>query len=149
MILNQRRKKCSPPLDDMNRLLKRSGLAVYLDASQRCHLRNTGTGVNSSVLASQPRPLSQEEIARRQILTKFLDSASEDEFTERLLVPFFQRLGFQRVSAAGHKEKTLEYGKDLWMKYQLPTGHWIYFCGQVNERRSTLAGPVVIMWLRS
>jgi hypothetical protein len=55
---------------------------------------------------------------KRQKLTDFLDSASEDEFTERLLVPLFQRLGFYRVSAAGHKEKTLEFGKDLWMKAQ-------------------------------
>ena len=118
-------KELQPALDDMNRLLKRSGLAVYLDASQRCHLKNTGSGVNSSVLSNQPRPLSQEEIAQRQRLTKFLDSASEDEFTQRLLVPFFQRLGFHRVSAAGHKEKTLEFGKDLWMKFQIPTGHWV------------------------
>src|ERR1700722_8153144 len=37
------------------------------------------------------------------------------------------------ASAAGHKEKTLEFGKDLWMKYQLPTGHWIYFCAQIKK----------------
>jgi hypothetical protein len=51
----------------------------------------------------------------------FLDSASEDEFTERVLVTLFQRLGFYRVSAAGHTEKMREFGKDLWMKFQLPT----------------------------
>jgi hypothetical protein len=49
------------------------------------------------------------------------------------LVPFFQRLGFHRVSAAGHNEKVLEFGKDLWMKFQLPTGHWLYFCAQVKR----------------
>jgi hypothetical protein len=43
------------------------------------------------------------------------------------LVPLFQRLCFYRVSAAGHTEKMLEFGKDLWMKDQLPTSHWLYF----------------------
>ena len=55
------------------------------------------------------------------------------KFTEKLLVTFFQRLGFHRVSAAGHNEKMLEFGKDLWMKYQLPTGHWIYFYAQIKR----------------
>ena len=67
-------------------------------------------------------------------------TASEDEFTERVLVPLFQRLGFHRVSAAGHTEKTLEYGKDLWMKYHLPTGHWIYFCAQVKKDKIDSTG---------
>jgi hypothetical protein len=64
----------------------------------------------------------------------------EDEFTERLLVPFFQRMGFHRVSAGGHREKTLEFGKDLWMKYQLPTGHWIYFCAQIKRDKIDSSG---------
>ena len=110
-----------PALEAFNKLLKRSGLVAYLDAAGRCCLRNTGTGINSSILPQQPRPLSQEELAQRQKLAAYLDTASEDEFTERLLVPLFQRLGFHRVSPAGHKEKVLEFGKDLWMKYQLPT----------------------------
>jgi len=50
-----------------------------------------------------------------------------------VLVPFFQRLGFHRVAAAGHREKSLEFGKDMWMKFQLPTGHWLYFCAQVKR----------------
>jgi hypothetical protein len=123
-----------------NTLLKREGLIGYLDDAGRCHLRNTGTGVNSSSLPQKGRPLSSDEILRRQKLSEFLDSASEDEFTERLLVPFFQRLGFHRVSAAGHKEKTLEFGKDLWMKYQLPTGHWIYFGAQIKREKFDSAG---------
>lgn len=27
----------------------------------------------------------------------------------------------------------MEFGKDLWMKYRLPTGHWIYFGLQVKR----------------
>jgi hypothetical protein len=129
------RKERKPALEHLNRVLAREGLAAYFDASGRCYVRNTGTGVNSSTMPQRPRPLSKGEIAQRQKLTAFLESASEDEFTDRLLVPFFQRLGFHRVSAAGHKEKTLEFGKDLWMKYQLPTGHWIYFCVQIKREK--------------
>jgi len=85
-------------LDELNKLLSREGLAAYFDSSDRCNLRNTGTGIDSSILPQRPRPLSREEIAQRQIVSAFLDSATEDEFTEKLLVPLFQRLGFHRVS---------------------------------------------------
>lgn len=68
----------------------------------------------------------------------------EDEFTQLLLVPLFQRLGFRRVSVTGHTEKLLEYGKDLWMKYQLPTVHWILNCYIRNRVsiKNILALPV-------
>jgi hypothetical protein len=124
-------------LETFNKLVAKVGLLAYLDSSGRCHLRNTGTGANSASLTQPTRPLSLEEIEQRRKLSEFLDAASEDEFTERVLVPLFQRLGFHRVSAAGHTEKTLEYGKDLWMKYHLPTGHWIYFLrpGEKGEDR--------------
>jgi hypothetical protein len=127
-------------LESFNKLVAKSGLVAYLDNSGRCHLRNTGTGANSASSPQQTRPLSPEEIAQRQMLSDFLDTASEDEFTERVLVPLFQRLGFHRVSAAGHTEKTLEYGKDLWMKFQLPTGHWIYFCAQIKKDKIDATG---------
>ncbi|MGH3671250.1 MAG: hypothetical protein ACRDSH_11535 [Pseudonocardiaceae bacterium] len=32
-----------------------------------------------------------------------------------------------RVTASGHKDKALEYGKDIWMKFTLPTQHVLYF----------------------
>jgi len=120
-------------LDNFNQLAKRQGLVAYLDKSGRVYLRSTGAGTSSASFSQQTRPLSQEEIAQRQKLTDFLDGASEDEFTEKVLVPLFQRLGFRRVSPSGHTEKALEFGKDLWMKYQLPTSHWIYFCAQVKR----------------
>ena len=37
------------------------------------------------------------------------------------------------MSPTGHKDKSLEFGKDLWMKFQLPTSHWLYFCAQVKK----------------
>lgn len=120
-------------LASFNKLVKRQGLIAYLDDSGRCYLRSTGTGVSTATFSQQSRPLSPQEIQQRQKLTAFLDEASEDEFTERVLVPLFQRLGFRRVSPTGHKDRTLEFGKDLWMKFQLPTSHWIYFCAQVKK----------------
>jgi len=117
-------------LDSFNRLVHRAGLIAYLDESGRCYLRSTGTGMSSASISQQTRPLSQDEIVQRQQIADFLDTASEDDFTEKVLVPLFQRLGFHRVSPSGHAEKTLEFGKDLWMKYQLPTSHWIYFCAR-------------------
>jgi len=120
-------------LDWFNKVFLREGLAAYIDDSGRCYLRSTGTGVSSATFSRRTRPLSQEEIGQRLKLAKFLDEASEDDIIEKVLVPLFQRLGFRRVSATGHKDKLLEYGKDLWMKFQLPTGHWLYFCAQVKK----------------
>lgn|SRR6185312_2159300 len=63
-------KRVEPALESLNKLLKRTGLIAFLDASGRCHLRNTGTGVTSATM-QQPRPLSQEEILHRQKLEIF------------------------------------------------------------------------------
>jgi len=127
-------------LASFNKLVQRAGLIAYLDESGRCYLRSTGTGTSSASFSQQTRPLSHEEIVQRQKLADFLDTASEDEFTEKVLVPLFQRLGFHRVSSSGHTEKALEFGKDLWMKYQLPTSHWIYFCAQVKRVKIDASG---------
>ncbi len=120
-------------LADLNKALARESLVVFFDATAKCHLRNDGTGTTSAILPQRPRPLTRDESEQRERLSKFLDASSEDTFTTIVLVPFFQRLGFHRVDALGHREKTLEYGKDLWMKFQLPTGHWLYFCAQVKR----------------
>jgi hypothetical protein len=127
-------------LESFNKLVQRHGLVACLDESGRCYLRGTGTGITSASFSQQTRPLSREEIAQRQKLADFLDAASEDEFTEKVLVPLFQRLGFHRVSPSGHTEKALEFGKDLWMKYQLPTSHWIYFCAQIKKDKIDSSG---------
>jgi hypothetical protein len=120
-------------LTDLNKAIGRHGLIGSLDAQQRFYLRHDGSGASSTILPHRPRPLSPEEQTQRKKLAAYLDAASEDEFTEKVLVPFFQRMGFYRVTAGGHREKLLEFGKDLWMKFQLPTGHWLYFCAQVKR----------------
>ena len=51
------------------------------------------------------------------------------------MLPLLQTLRFRRISIAGHKDKAMEFGKDLWMKHQLPTGHWLYFGLQVKRSK--------------
>jgi hypothetical protein len=136
----QHQKSIEAALAAINNVLKREGIEVYRDIYDHVHLRNTGTGASSSMIAQHPRPLSDEEIEQRKRVAAFLDSASEDDFTDRLLVPLFQRLGFHRVQARGHKEKAFEYGKDLWMKFQLPTGHWLYFGAQIKRDKLDAKG---------
>jgi hypothetical protein len=79
------------------------------------------------------RPLSAEETARRQRVERFLDEGSEDDIINDVLLPLFRHLGFRRVTATGHEDKFLEYGKDIWMKYALPTLHVLYFGIQVKK----------------
>ena len=57
----------------------------------------------------------------------YLKDASEDALIEEVLLPLFRQLGFHRVTAAGHTDKALKYGKDVWMKFTLPTQHVLYF----------------------
>ena len=66
-------------------------------------------------------------------IKRFISMADEDAFTEVLLVPFLRHLGFRSVLWKGHRDKTLEFGQDIRsFKYQLPTGHWLYFAAQVK-----------------
>ncbi len=70
-------------------------------------------------------------------LEDFIRSADEDTFIETLLVPIMRKLGFSCVLAKGHRDKSLEFGQDVrCFKFQLPTGHWLYFAAQVK------AGPI-------
>ena len=79
------------------------------------------------------RPLTVEEIQKKEQLSQYLDNCSEDDLIEHILLPLFRQLGFQKISAAGHKDKALEYGKDIWMKFVLPTQHVLYFGLQVKK----------------
>ena len=49
-------------------------------------------------------------------------------------------LGYARITPAGHKDKALEYGKDIWMYYTLPTQHRLYFGIQVKKDKLDAAG---------
>lgn len=130
----------SAALTELNAILSREGLEAFYAEDRQCYLRHTATGVVAKPISQPHRPLSREEIERRELLSSYLDQASEDALTEELLLPLFRQLGFQRVTLAGHKDKALEYGKDIWMKYRLPTGHSIYFGVQVKRGKLDASG---------
>ena len=70
----------------------------------------------------------------------YIEAISEDELIEEVLLPLFRQLGFHRITAAGHKDKALEYGKDIWMKHTLSTLHVLYFGIQAKKGKIDAAG---------
>ena len=68
-------------------------------------------------------------------LATYLDGASEDQLTQNIIVPLFQRMGFSNVKAKGHIDKQQEYGQDIRgeMKLRLPTGHSLYFTAVIKR----------------
>lgn len=120
----------------LNNALRREGFEGFYATDKKCYLKHIATNGITIPSPNPHRPFSELEIKRREQLTAYLVSASEDELIEEILIPLFRQLGFHRVTFAGHEDKALEYGKDLWMKYTLPTQHILYF-GYSGKKRQT------------
>lgn len=120
--------------------LAREGFEPFYGEDKKCYLRHISTNTVTTAAANPHRPFSAAELARRQKLITYLNSASEDELIEEVLLPMFRQLGFHRITAAGHKDKALEYGKDIWMKYTLPTQHILYFGIQAKKGKLDASG---------
>ena len=103
------------------------------------HIRHIGTKT-ISISTNPHRPFTPAELKRWEQLTEYLNNCSEDEMIEEVLLPMFRQLGFHRISIAGHKDKALEYGKDIWMRYILPTQHVLYFGIQVKKGKLDASG---------
>jgi hypothetical protein len=127
-------------LRQLNEVLIREGFEAFYGEDRHCYLRNLGTGAVSQPPANPHRPLSAAEIKRRADLETYLGECSEDELIEQVLLPLFRQLGFQRITAAGHRDKALEYGKDVWMRFRLPTQHYLYFGIQAKRGKIDAAG---------
>jgi len=127
-------------LKRLNTALAREGFEAFYAPDRICYLRHIGTGAVSAPAANPHRPFSKDELDRRELLATYLDKASEDELIEEVLLPLFRQLGFHRVTSAGHKDKALEYGKDIWMRYTLPTQHVLYFGLQAKRDKLDAAG---------
>ncbi|WP_280455884.1 hypothetical protein [Nocardia brasiliensis] len=127
-------------LSQLNEVLTREGFEAFYGDDRHCYLRHTGTNTITALKASPHRPLTAAEVKRRNDLAEYLDKCSEDELTEEVLLPLFRQLGFHRITAAGHKDKALEYGKDIWMRYTLPTQHLLYFGVQVKKGKIDSSG---------
>lgn len=126
-------------LDSLNLPLKKEGYEAFYGEDQILYIRHIGTKTLSEV-ASSHRPLTPNEIKKRKNLDIYLNKCSEDELIEEILLPLFRHLGYHRITAAGHKDKSLEYGKDIWMRYTLPTEHILYFGIQAKKGKLDAAG---------
>ncbi len=98
------------------------------------------SNITTSPELNPHRPLSAAEVQRKEKLTAYLDKVSEDDLIEHLLMPLFRHLGFHRITVTGHNDKQLEYGKDIWMKFTLPTHHYLYFGIQVKKGKLDSSG---------
>jgi len=124
----------------LNASLAREGFEAYYAQDKQCYLRHIATNTTTAPEHNPHRPFSAAELERREQLRAYLDKASEDDLIEEILLPLFRQLGFHRVTAAGHKDKALEYGKDVWMKFQLPTQHVLYFGLQAKKGKLDASG---------
>jgi len=126
-------------LEELNKPLGREGYEAFYGEDNLLYVRHIGTQTLS--IANNPhRPFTPQEIQRKERLTEYLDTCSEDDLIEEVLLPLFRQLGFHRITAAGHKDKALEYGKDVWMRYALPTQHVIYFGIQAKKGKLDASG---------
>ena len=126
-------------LAELNKPLSREGFEAFYGDDNLLYVRHIGTQILSTAI-SPHRPFTPDEMRKREELSRFLDGCSEDNLIDEVLLPLFRQLGFQRVSAAGHKDKALEYGKDVWMRFVLPTQHVLYFGLQAKKGKLDAAG---------
>lgn len=124
----------------LNAVLSKEGFEAFYAEDKHCYLRHIGTGTISNTAPNPHRPLAPVEVERREKLASYLDKCSEDELIEDVLLPLFRQLGYHRITAAGHRDKALEYGKDIWMRYTLPTQHVLYFGIQVKRGKLDASG---------
>lgn len=129
----------SKALAALNVVLAREGWEAFYDEGGIGQLRHIATNTVAE-MANPHRPLTPSEMERKNQLTGYLGKCSEDELIEEILLPLFRQLGFHRITNAGHKDKALEYGKDVWMKFTLPTLHVLYFGLQAKKGKLDASG---------
>lgn len=129
----------SKALAALNVVLASEGWEAFYDENNTGQLRHVATNTVAQ-MANPHRPLTPVEIERKMQLSSYLDKCSEDDLIEAVLLPLFRQLGFHRITNAGHKDKALEYGKDVWMKFTLPTLHVLYFGIQAKKGKLDASG---------
>ncbi len=123
----------------LNVPLMREGFEGFYGEDGYFYIRHIRT-MTVSTPVNIYRPLTPAEQEKRDLLVAYLDKCSEDELIAEVLLPMFRHLGYQRITSVGHKDKALEYGKDVWMRYKLPTEHVIYFGIQAKKGKLDSAG---------
>jgi hypothetical protein len=113
---------------------------VFYGEDGQCYLRHVGQV--AVVTANPHRPLTPAEMQRRARLTAYLDRLSEDQLIEEALSPCSDNWGFTESPPLDTVNKALEYGKDVWMRYTLPTQHGTDPSSEATQRRrSDVAYP--------
>ncbi len=123
----------------LNKPLEREGFEAFYGEDRLLHIRHIGTKTLSSI-TSPHRPFTPTELTKRKQLIEYLEECSEDNLIEEVILPLFRQLGYHRITAVGHKDKSLEYGKDIWMRYVLPTQHVLYFGIQAKKGKLDSSG---------
>jgi hypothetical protein len=126
-------------LSALNVPLMREGFEGYFGEDGVFYVRHIVTRTVSAPV-NLYQPLTSSEAEKRHLLIAYLDKCSEDDLIGEVLLPMFRHLGYQRITSVGHKDKALEYGKDVWMRYKLPTDHIIYFGIQAKKGKLDSAG---------
>jgi hypothetical protein len=126
-------------LEVLNAPLRREGFDAYFDDANVLHFKHIATK-KISEFSNPHRPFTQDEARKRELLARYLDVCSEDDLIGEVLLPMLRQVGFHRITSAGHADKALEYGKDLWMRYILPTTHVLYFGIQAKKGKIDSAG---------
>lgn len=119
-------------LTALNVPLKREGFEAFYGDHDELYFKHLGT----QTVSAKPdphKPFTREELIRREQLAKYLDTCTEDQLIEEVLLPLYRQLGYHRITAAGHEDKNLEHGKDVWMRFMLPSQHMLYFGLQVKK----------------
>lgn len=123
----------------LNEPLMREGFEGFYGDDSLFYIRHIGTKTVSTPVNIY-RPLTAAEQEKRELLVAYLAKCSEDDLIAEVLLPMFRHLGYQRITSVGHRDKALEYGKDVWMRYKLPTEHVIYFGIQAKKGKLDSAG---------
>src|SRR6266446_5570654 len=76
----------------LNAALTREGFEVFYAPDKQCYLRHITTNTVATPSANPHRPFSASEIKRREQLLAYLDSASEDDLIQEVLLPLFRQL---------------------------------------------------------
>jgi len=127
-------------LDALNAALAREGFEAFYAEDKNCYLRHIASNAIAMSSPDPNRPFTIAEQKKREQLNLYLNQVSEDVLIEDILLPLLRQLGFHRVTAAGHKDKMLEYGTDVWMKFTLPTQHVLYFGLQAKKGKLDASG---------
>src|SRR3546814_2156740 len=74
----------------LNAALQREGFEAFYGEDGLCYLRHVKTQTVASATMNAHRPLTRAETEKRGRLASYLDTASEDDLIEQVLLPLFR-----------------------------------------------------------